>query len=65
MPDHVPRPPKALPKERLPEVPGRYIRIPPDFFPPKPEEGPEIPFPPDQIRRPPIVPPGPAIDQVA
>lgn len=59
MPDYVPRPPKAPPEEPLIKGPDSYIRIPPDFFPPKPDEGPELPVPPDQIRRPPIAPPRP------
>lgn len=64
MPDHVPRPPKAPPDEPLDKAPDRYIRIPPDVFPPKPDRGPEIEVPPGRIRRPPITPPGPEIDHV-
>ena len=64
MPDHVPRPPKAPPNEPLMEVPDTYIRLPPDFFPPKPEEKPDVHVPP-YIRRPPMEPPQPVIDRVA
>jgi hypothetical protein len=64
MPDPVPRPPKAPPDERIIPSPGGQIRIPPDFFPPNPGQVPEIPVPPEQIRRPPMVPPKPIIDRV-
>ena len=64
MPDPVPRPPKAPPKEPLRRLPKSNIIVPPDLFPPKPEEQPEIRMPPD-IRRPPVDPPKPIIDRVA
>lgn len=63
MPEPVPRPPKAPPDEPFGRLPKSNIIVPPDFFPPKPEEGPDISLPP-MIRRPPMAPPRPIIDHV-
>ena len=65
MPDPVPRPPKAPPKEPIVRVPTANIIVPPDFFPPQPEETPDIRVPPDPFRRPPMAPPKPIIDRAA
>lgn len=65
MPDRLPRPPKAPPKSPFIKGPDQYIRVPPDFFPPKPPATPEIDLPPDRSRRPTITPPPPDIETPA
>ena len=63
MPDPVPRPPNAPPAEPFGRLPKSNIIVPPYFFPPKPEEQPDIRMPP-AIRQPPMEPPKPIIDRV-